>query len=389
MKILIVVLDSNLGGVTSSAVNFAKELVEHGNEVYFLDMSAQILRRKLLPEAVQVVCLEGASSKWNIGLEDIRNAKGFRKLGILLLGAVKKLTIRSGLWYQMIFSRFDRYGEFDVAIAFRQCDPCYSFVINKVSAKKKIGFVHGELKYMGDISSWKRHMTKFHKIAYVSNAVREEFVAAHSELAANACTIYNMFDRNRILRMAKEEPAIVFDKSKTNIVTVARIDNAFKQIHWIPQICAKLKDQTKVPFHWYVVGNGPDYDSTVKLSEKLDVTEVLTFTGEQENPFVIMKNADFTVLTSKSEAYPMVVMESLILEKPIVVAGFATITEMMTTEKHGLIANQSIESLTDSIIKMIENRDGIRETCRDGLAAAVVTNNIAYSQFLDAIGGKQ
>ena len=67
------------------------------------------------------------------------------KLGILALGAMKKLTIRSGLWYKLIFSQFNKGECFDVAIAFRQCAPCYSFVLNKVNAKKKIGFVHSLL----------------------------------------------------------------------------------------------------------------------------------------------------------------------------------------------------------------------------------------------------
>lgn len=385
MKILIVVPDSNLGGVTSSAVNFATELANHGNEVYFLDMSAQILGRKLLPEGVQAVCLEGVSRQWNIGLEDVHRAKGFRKLGILLLGAVKKLTIRSGLWYRMIFSRFDQHGQFDVAVAFRQCDPCYSFVLHKVPAKKTMGFVHGELKYMGDISSWKRHMTKFHKIAYVSNAVREEFVATYPELAANACTVYNMFDRDRILRMAKEEPAVVFDPCKKNIVTVARIDNAFKQIHWIPQICEKLKEQTKVQFHWYVLGDGPDYDDTVKLAKELGVTDVLTLTGKQENPFAIWKQADFTVLTSKSEAYPMVVFESFILHKPVVVAEFASVYEMMEAGRHGEITEQSIGDMTGHVQSMIEDKNGRLTAYQNSLQTMHFTNDHCYSQLLAAL----
>lgn len=383
MKVLVVVPDSDLGGVTSSAVNFATELEKRGNEVYFLDMSAQIREKNLLPEGIQAVCFEGLSRKWNIGVDDVRKAKGLGKLGVLLLGAVKKLTIRSGLWYRLIFSRFDQYGEFDVAIAFRQCDPCYSFVLYKVPAKKKIGFVHGELKYMGDISSWKRHMTKFHKIAYVSNAVREEFVADYPELKKNACTVYNMFDADRILRMAQEEPAVVFDREKRNIVTVARIDNAFKQIHWIPQICVKLKEQTKVLFHWYVVGDGPDYDETVELAVELGVTDVLTFVGQQDNPFAIISNADFSVLTSKSEAYGMVVVESLIVGVPIVVAQYPAIHEIITDGTQGVVARQEIEHMT-ACIRNIMEKNGFSTERKRQLLDHQSINHKAYIQFMEA-----
>lgn len=385
MKLLVVVPDSEPGGVTSSAVNFSTEMSKRGNEVYFLDMSAQILKRRLLPEGVQAVCLDGVSRQWNLGLWDVRKAKGFGKIGILLLGVVKKLTIRSGLWYKLIFSKFDQYGEFDVAVAFRQCDPCYTFVLHKVQAKKKIGFVHGELKCMGDISSWKRHMTAFHKIAYVSNAVKEEFVAAYPELAANACTVYNMFDVERIRRLAQEAPAVAFSNNVKNIVTVARIDNAFKQIHWIPQICAKLKEQSNTPFHWYVLGDGPDYAETVKLAEELGVTDVLTFAGNQENPFAIIKNADFTVLTSKSESYGMVVVESFILGIPVVVAQYPAIFEIMEDHKQGIIAQQNLQSISACVQEMLREHPEFLHRLNELLQGNQYTNACAYRQFWEAI----
>ena len=255
MKILIAVPDTAVGGVTASAVNFSNELASRGNKVYFLDMSGENACRDRLNTAVELLSLGGKSRLWNIGVSSLKKARGAEKLGLLTLGLIKKLTIRSGLWFRIVFSKFNESESYDVAVAFRQCAPCYSFVLNKVAARKKIGFVHGELAYMGNISSWKKYMTRFDKIAYVSNAVREQFVAAYPELKDNACTIYNMFDVARIKALAEEPCDIVFDKSKVNIVTVARITKQ-KQIDWILNVCNKLKENCPVSFHWYIVGDG-------------------------------------------------------------------------------------------------------------------------------------
>ena len=386
MKILLVVPNTNLGGgITASVVNFSNELVSRGHTVCLLDMSGKHQCLDRLDSAVTPLSLQGRSARWNIRAEDLSSARGAKKLALLLLGAIKKFTVRSGAWYRLIFSKFNHGEAFDVAIAFRQCDSCYSFVRYKVNAKKKIGFVHGELAYMGDISSWKKHMTSFDKIAYVSSAVKDGFVAAYPELAANACTVYNTFNVEQIKSLSAEPCDLAFDQSKVNIVTVARIDNAFKQIHLIVEVCDRLKKVTSAPFHWYVVGNGPDFDETVALSHDRKTDDVLTFVGNKKNPFSYVKQSDFTVLTSKSEAYPMVVMESFILKKPLVVAKFASITEMMEDGKQGLIAEQSVESLTDCVARMIENRDGIRTASEAQLLATETTNDLAYEQFLAAV----
>ena len=386
MKILIVVPDTGVGGITTSAVNFSNELTSHGHEVFFLDMSGENACADRFNEKVGLPSLKGKSTLWNISAQSVKSASGIKKIGILALGAIKKPTIRSGLWYKLIFSKFGKDENFDVAIAFRQCAPCYSFVLNKVNARKKIGFVHGELTYMGDISSWEKYMTRFDKIAYVSNAVKEQFVKAYPELVRNACTIYNTFDVEQIKAMADKECDVIFDKNKVNIVTVARIDNAFKQIDWIVKICESLKGKTHTPFHWYVVGGGPDYDATVAMSSELGTSDVLSFVGNQSNPYPFIKQSDFTVLTSKSEAYPMVVIESFVLKKPIVVTRFASITEMMVEEKHGFIAEQNIESLVELVRCMIDNTDGIRDNCTNYLKNIDINNDIPYAQFLDAIG---
>ena len=386
MKILIVVPDTEVGGITTSAVNFSNELTYRGHEVLFLDMSGENAYADRLNEKVSFLSLKGKSTLWNISSQSLKEARGLKKLGILALGAIKKLTIRSGLWYKLIFSKFSKDESFDAAIAFRQCDSCYSYVLDKLNAKKKIGFIHGELMYMGDISSWKKYMTRFDKIAYVSNAVKEQFIKIHPELERNACTIYNTFDVEQIKAMAEDMCEVNFDKNKVNIVTVARIDNGFKQIDWIVKICDSLKKKTHTPFHWYVVGGGPDYDSTVAMAAELGALDVITFVGNQSNPYSFIKQSDFTALTSKSEAYGMVIIESFVLKKPIVVARFSSVVEMMEHGKQGLIAEQSIESLEELIWCMIDNTDGIREGCTNYLQGIEINNDITYAQFLDAIG---
>ena len=382
MKILVVVPDSILGGISISAFNFSNEMIERGNEVIFLDMSGTLCEESLPNPKIKIIELNGKYKYWDI---TAKKSKGLPHLKHKLLGVIKKITIRLGLWYKLIFNNFVLKGEFDVAIAFRQCEPCYYFVLNCVNAKKKMGFVHGELKYMGDISSWQKYMSSFDKIAYVSNSVKNEFISTYPALKNSACTVYNMFDIGRIKKMSIEKPAVLFDKNKINIVTVARIDNEFKQIGRIVDICKNLEERCGKMFHWYVIGDGPDYDETIKFAEKSGVLDVLTFLGKQNNPHAFVKQCDFTVLTSKSEAYPMVVNESFILQKPVVAAKFDSVRELIADGQNGLITEQSVADMTNKILSMIENTNGIREQCTNYLQTASITNDIPISQFMNAL----
>ena len=270
-----------------------------------------------------------------------------------------------------------------MALAFRQCAHCYSFVLNKVNAKKKIGFVHGEVSYMGDISSWKKYMLKFDKIAYVSQAVKNQFITVYPQLKNNACTVYNTFDFERINQLSTQPNPISFDANKKNIVTVARISQE-KRIDWIPIACKNLKDRIGNVFHWYVLGGGPNFEIVQKKIIELDVADVLTMVGSVANPFAILKDADFSVLLSKTEAYPMVVIEAFALKIPLVVTQFPSIFEMMQNEKQGLIVESNFNSLVDGVEKFIKDTT-LLKNCKQNLLEQEFSNEKAYEQLMEAI----
>ena len=383
MKILLTVLNTNMGGITTSAINFCNELVRRGHDVIFLDLSNEYL----YDDQLDVNVKKGKfvrSHYWNIQANMLKSAKGFEKLKLAFLGVIKKITIKSGLWFRLAFKKYNEFGDFDVAIAFRQCAPCYSFVLNKVKAKKKMGFVHGELKYMGDISSWKKYMTKLDKIAHVSNAVREQFVNKYPELKQNACTIYNMFNKEQILGKAEEQCEFVFNKNIKNIVTIARIENDFKRIDLIPEICQLIMKKTNTRFHWYIVGDGPDKEEVQQKIDILDLNSVITLCGATNNPYCILRQADFSVLLSKSEAYPMTVIESLILKKPIVVTNFGSAVEMVEDGKLGLISDFDKQDVADKILKMLDDEEFF-ENCKKYVMQYKYSNDSAYKQFMEAI----
>ncbi len=385
MKIAFVVTDLNTGGVTSSLLNFCKEFSARGHEVTLFNLSME------KPETIDGSCvfsyrsLQGISRYWKLGAQDLAGAKGIRKIGLLFLAIIKKLTNHSSLWNRLIFKK-DKIETYDVAVAFRQNAPCYFYVLRRMQAKVKIAFIHGDVNFMGgNEKSFLPYMPEFHRVAYVADAVKEGFIAKYPILKDNAATVYNMLDVEKIEYLAKEPNPVSFSKDKKNIVTVARVSNYDKQVDWIPQICKLLKERCQVPFHWYIVGGGPDLETDQALAEALGVTDCLSFLDNRDNPFCILKDADFSVLTSKTESFAMVVLESLILHVPVIACEYPALREIFEDRSFGLVAKQNLDDLAEKIARFLENQNGIAELCAQNVSTYQFTNETAYLQFMSAI----
>lgn len=381
MNVLIVVPDLDMGGVTTAAINLANEMTRRGIDVTVLNMNYYKQFPTGCSEKVSFLSLEGVAKYWGVSSEIIRNEKNIiKKLFLCCVGIVKKMSSRKKTWLKNVFGHVKSTQNYDVALAYKQCSPCYYYTLYCVQAKKKIGFVHGDIGFMGDVSMWVKYMYEFEKVAYVSNAVRKGFVERYPQLEKNAKTTYNLVNSNLINSYAQGKSDITFDGNVINIVTVSRVDNWIKGCNRIPRLCHKIKETHGNCFHWYVVGDGPDYDTCVKMAEELEVLDVLTFVGSTENPYSILREADFSVLPTKGEAFGLVVVESLVLGIPVIASYYPALTEILENEVTGLIAGQDVEDLYEKIIQLLDVPSKL-ERLKNNCSNYQYDNNKAYEQL--------
>ncbi len=380
LKILVVVPDIEIGGVTSSCINFCHELVNNNNEVDILVMDGSDVK---LEDARQIK-LTGRSSYWNLSKKDLLSINCFNRIGLSLIGIIKKFSNRLGLWYPIVFNRFRLNSAYDVAVAYRQCAPCYYFTLNCINARRKIAMIHGNLHFMGDTGTWDKFLPQFDSIACVSNAVERDFRNRFVAIKEKFTTIYNMFDRELIRKKADQSCQYDVDGDLINIVSVTRHENGHKKVNRIIQACAILRERGFGKFHWYIVGDGPDFNRNKDLAEELGVTDCITFCGALRNPFPMIKKCDFLVLTSATEAYGMVIREAQILSKPAIAMEFDGINEVIRDDYDGIVVKQDIYSLCDVLGQLIEDPERI-EALANNMADVSYGNEQAYAQFLKAI----
>ena len=379
MKILFIVSDFDMGGITSSLINLSYELVSRGHKVDILNLP---MKKKLpigFDNRINLISIQGIARLWNLCPEIIQTKNFFLRPLLYIIGGIKKLLNKRGVWSTVVFSKMKIKDTYDLAIGFRQDPIDYYIAKYKINAKKHIGFYHGDPDYLGDTSSWDSCILKMDLIVGVSEAICDGLLRHYPELAGKLRTVHNIFDVETIKKRAEEEQ-IEYEKNTFNIVTVSRIDLYTDKKHKrIPEICKKLK-KNGVKFHWTIVGDGEEKAEFQELVKKSDVNDVITLVGLKDNPYPYIKNADLFVLTSRSESYGMVIMESLILGTPVVAGDYPALKEILP-ENCGIRAENSMEGIFIAINKVIDDKEFYRRIKKNSMNFTYSTEE-TYQQFL-------
>lgn len=380
MKFLFLISDFAVGGISSALRNLTHELLEHGHEVFILNLAMEE-RPQWLDERIRMVELAGKARLWNLSLSSVRRAQWYLKLAFLLLGIIKKLMTRCHLWSRFIFSGLKINDYFDYAVAFRQEPTSIYLVKHKIPCRLKVLFWHCDPE-AEDTSAWDKCINGLDVIAGVSNRVCDGLKKYHQGI--NTKTVYNLFDMAEIRKQSGE---FTLEKSeKFNIVSVARIDFKFKKVNLIPPIAKRLKE-CGLDFCWTIVGGGADMDSLKNLIDGYEVGDCVKLAGIQQNPYPYIKEADLFVLTSSWESYGMVVMESLILKTPVVAGYYPALPEILSDNETGIIAENNEDGIFNAIYRVMTDK-ALYERLKKKCCQYEYSPDIAYNQFM-TLGDKE
>jgi glycosyltransferase involved in cell wall biosynthesis len=124
---------------------------------------------------------------------------------------------------------------------------------------------------------------------------------------------------------------------------------------------AQLIKQKEPKVKFLIVGEGPEKSNLEKLAEELGISENFLFPGYREDILDIINTMDIFVLTSFHEGIPMVILEAMGLEKPIVAAKVGGIPEVVTDQVSGtLVKPNDPEDLAEKSLYLLHNRE-VRE----------------------------
>ncbi|MDY0404735.1 glycosyltransferase [Virgibacillus sp. 179-BFC.A HS] len=107
--------------------------------------------------------------------------------------------------------------------------------------------------------------------------------------------------------------------------------------------------------HLLLAGDGQEKDRLQRLTEQLGIASFVHFLGEREDVHALYKLANITLLTSKSEGFPLVLLESARAKTPAIATNVGVIAEIIPDAAHGWVvtagdAASICEAMQEAII---------------------------------------
>lgn len=245
--------------------------------------------------------------------------------------------------------------EYEAAIGFLEKTSIY-FCIEKVNARKKIGWVHNDYDKLGMNPQFDQpYFEQLNNIVTVSEECADVFKRRFPDQKDKVNLMYNVVSPKMIKKMADQEHN-VFDKKENEItiLTVARLHHQ-KGLELAIEACRDLLNKG-YNIKWFVIGDGDERDRLTKLIEKNKLKENFILLGLKANPYPYIKQADLYVQTSRFEGKSIAIDEAKILNKPIVVTNFSTAKDQINNEKDGLIVSMSPNGVIAGIERLITDQ---------------------------------
>lgn len=243
--------------------------------------------------------------------------------------------------------------KYDIAVAWGQGFATY-FTAEKILADKKFAWVNIDYEKAGYKYEYDQHIyQKFKRIVGVSDFVKEsmqKFIPLDK-----VTSIRNIIDIDDVIKRANADIKEGFNADKINIVSIGRL--AKQKAFDLSIEAAKILNERKIGFCWYIIGEGSERDYLESLIVKYGLEKKIKLLGFRDNPYPYVKNADIYVQTSLFEGLGRTLIEASILCKPVVTTNFPTAFGILRHNETGIITEMEPNSIASSIISLIDNPD--------------------------------
>lgn len=249
-----------------------------------------------------------------------------------------------------------RMQKYDIAIAAQE-GMYAKFVDENIRAKRKLLWIHNDMmlcrfteKYFSSPQNEKACYEHFDGVACVSESVKQSMLERFGKMN-NLHVVYNPIDTNEIdCRLREKLP----ERGKDLLfVCVGRLVEQ-KGFDRLLPICKKLNNEGFKYTVW-ILGEG---DDRKKLEEfiKNNKLENIKLLGNQKNPFVYMKQADWLLCVSRHEGFNMVLHEAVYCECPIITTINAGTKELLGESQYGIIMENSDIAIEDGMRKVLSDK---------------------------------
>lgn len=293
LNLLFTSYDLSIGGIETSLVNLLNAIDKNKYSItLLLEKKKGILLNKIDKE-VEVECYKVYEISPRIISKVINLIKRF------------------------IFSIFN-FNTYD----FSCCYATYSYSGNKIAkitSKNSSIWVHSNYRQaysnINDTLEFfnSRKMNDFRRIIFVSKESKKDYLELYPKDKGKTLVFNNLIDIKSILNKKDENVSVEKPKNKKLLVFVGRLDEKSKRITRIIDIAKNIND-----IAIWIIGDGKDKEMYEKLINDNKLEKKVSMLGSIKEPYNYMNLADYIILTSEYEGFPVIYLEALALDKEII-----------------------------------------------------------------------
>lgn len=323
-KIIFTAYDLNVGGIEKSLLALLKVIDYKKYKVTLLLEHKTGIFLNELPKEVKIIKYHISNYKFVL----------FRKI-INRLKLLKTIILN--------------YHKYDFAC----CYVPYSIpgsILTRYFSKNNCIWIHTDYYYFYNKNKLKinmffnaRKINLFNHIIFVSREAWQHFNEIYSELKEKTLVCNNLIDDFYIKKRSKEK---IKEKKANNFlfINVSRHEERAKKLTRLIKATAMLK-KDNFNFEVWLIGAGKDTNFYKEMIANLNLNDYIKLIGLKNNPYPYYKLADAFVLTSDYEGFPVVYLESIIFNVPIITTIDIAEENFKINNQYGLIAQKNVADI--------------------------------------------
>lgn len=202
------------------------------------------------------------------------------------------------------------------------------------------------------------YLRKYDKVISICSDMTKQLLSLEGFRDNQFSVIYNPINTKKIIQLSHSKIPI---QDSNYLIQVARLDK-IKRHYDLINIYSELVKRG-IKNNLYIIGDGPEFFNLQEQIKRLNLESRCFLLGEIENPYPYMKNALLFLHTSEREGLPTVLLESLILNVPVVSKDCPTgPREILDDGRCGaLIPLHDNQLFIEETLNILENMDKIEE----------------------------
>ncbi len=358
-KVLIVINNLLCGGAQKSLVSLLNCLDQGYYDLGLLVLNPEDAFFDDIPGWIHVLKPSKEVGLMYLTLEELFSSK--IPAGLLLKALRAKCSMKlfakndfddvQNLWrvWRGRIKRLDQ--DYDLAISYVDGFSNY-YVIDKVSAAKKILWVHNEYEKLSYNADYDRtYFAQADALVTISEACVKNLKDTFPECDSRIRLLYNLLPIALIRKMSAKGRPAEYGGKRNIIISVGRLneqkgfDLAIK--------ASKLLQSRGVEFAWFIIGEGELREKLHDQIKRAGVEQKVHLLGLRKNPYPYIRYADLFVQPSRYEGKSIVLDEAKILCKPIVATNYDTVYDSIRNGENGTICRFEENDLAASISNLL------------------------------------